>query len=270
MLKKFSKKQSVIILVIVAFIPIIIASYEIIFTTNKAVIFLGNYNPKISMLVISYYLFLFALAIYWFITQLISITQLKNEKAKTELALLKSQINPHFFFNMLNNLYGLIGKDSRKAQELVLKLSDVMRYSIYEGDREVVSLEEEINYLNNYIQLHKMRYHKNIAINFNYDIDQDLKVIPLLFIMLLENSFKHGVENLTEGAFINLNLYLYNDKINFTIENNYANTKNNNNKSGIGLENLRHRLELTYPNMHQLSFSITDNHYKVQLILNQL
>ena len=270
MFKNDHKKLLVAALVIIALVPIIITAVEIIFTENKSIVFLGNYNPKVTILVISYYILLLCFGIFWFTKQIVSITALKNEKAKTELMLLKSQVSPHFFFNMLNNLYGLVAKDSKKAQELILKLSDMMRYSIYEGEKEIVTLKEEVDYLKNYIELHKMRYHKNIAINFHCDIDENCKLTPLLFILLLENSFKHGVENLSKNAFVKASITSFNNKIQFTVENNFDNAENKENKTGMGLKNLKRRLELIYPNKHELSFSITENVYKAQLTLDQL
>ncbi|MCY1511754.1 Histidine kinase [compost metagenome] len=269
-LKKYNKKWIIILLVVIALIPLVVTAYEVIFTQNKSVFFLGNYNPKISILVISYYILLLCLAVFWFTTRLIAITKIKNEQAKTELMLLKSQVNPHFFFNMLNNLYGLLAKDTKKAEELILKLSDLMRYSIYEGEKETVALHQEIRYLKNYIELHQMRYHKNIVIDFNYHNVENYKVVPLLFIMLLENSFKHGVETLRANAYVKIDMKSFENKIQFTVENNYDNAANENNKPGIGLENLKRRLALVYPNKHKLSFSVTDNVYQAQLTLIQL
>lgn len=270
MFKKYSKRLLVVTLVVIALVPIIITAFEVTFTENKSVVFLGNYNPKITILVVSYYILLFGLGVLWFTKQLVSIAQLKNEKARTELMHLKSQVNPHFFFNMLNNFYGLVAIDPKKAQELILKLSDMMRYSIYESEKEHVALRDEIEYLKNYIELHKMRYHKNIAINFNCDVDENCKVIPLLYIILLENAFKHGVENLREGAYVKVDMTSFKNKIQFTIENNFDGSGNERSKSGIGLKNLKRRLELIYPNQHQLSFIITDHIYKAQLTLNLL
>ncbi len=266
-LKKNGKKWVLITLIVIAIIPVVITVYESVFANNKSIVFLGNYHPNLAFLVISYYILLFCFAIYWFTVQLISVARLKNEKAKAELLLLKSQINPHFFFNVLNNLYGLVAKDSKQAQELILKLSDMMRYSIYEGERETVALEEEINYIKNYIELHKMRYYKEITVNFNYNVDERKKVIPLLFIMLIENAFKHGVENLRKDAYVNINMTSFKNKIQFDVENNYDAAECIKNKPGIGLKNLEQRLVLTYPNKHELSFSITENIYKVSLVL---
>ena len=212
-----------------------------------------------------YFILIFITVAHWLFKQVRSIIRLKNEKAKTELMHLKSQVNPHFFFNMLNNLYGLVDKDAKKAQELILKLSDMMRYSIYEGDKDTVLLSEEITYLENYIALHKMRYHKAIDIRFNIEIkDNDYEIMPLLFIILLENAFKHGVENLREQAYVHINLIAQNNKVNFEIENNFD-TSEENQKEGIGLKNISRRLELVYPKKHTLIISKTDTIYNAKL-----
>lgn len=116
---------------------------------------------------------LLVIGIRWVLREMRLVNELKNEKAKTELQHLKSQVNPHFFFNMLNNLYGLIDSDSKKAQALVLKLSDMMRYSIYDGQNELVTIQEEISYLQNYIELHRMRYRKEIEIKFEVDLQHE-------------------------------------------------------------------------------------------------
>ncbi len=214
-----------------------------------------------------YFLLLIFLLSRWIFNQTRSLIRLKDEKAKTELLHLKSQVNPHFFFNMLNNLYGLVDKDSKKAQELILKLSDMMRYSIYEGQKELVALSAEVDYLQNYIALHKMRYHKTIDVVFNHQIGEtDYRIMPLLFIILLENAFKHGVENLRENAYVHINLSAANNEICFDIENNFDSTQDNV-QEGIGLNNLKRRLELVYPNSHTLSFSKTNDIYKARLTI---
>lgn len=205
----------------------------------------------------------------WLIWQIRSLLKLKNEKAKTELLHLQSQVNPHFFFNMLNNLYGLIESDPKKAGKLVLKLSDMMRYSIYEGEKETVTIKEEIEYLKNYIELHKMRYRKKIDVQFDHHIlDEELKVMPLLFIILLENAFKHGVENLREKAYVKVYLSTSENEVHFTIENNFDAEARSETK-GIGIKNLKRRLELAYPGKHSLKISSSDDIYKVQLTLKQ-
>jgi len=221
----------------------------------------------IEFLVPVYFLILFVISVNWLFKQIKSIIKLKNEKKQIEVFHLQSQVNPHFFFNMLNNLYGLVEENPQKAQELILKLSDTMRYSIYEGQKDSITLGEEIAYLENYIQLHKMRYHKAIDIKFTSDIhDENYKIMPLLFILLVENAFKHGVENLRENAYIFINITSTDNEVQFAIENNFDKTEEVT-VPGIGLKNLKRRLELVYPQKHMFTISKTKDKYKAELIL---
>ena len=191
---------------------------------------------------------------------------LQADKGKAEVALLKSQINPHFFFNTLNNLYGLVVEKSDKAPDVILKLSDMMRYTIYEGKEDIVLLKDEINYLENYIELHKIRYQKKVEILFTHDVEEGLKVAPLLFIILLENAFKHGVEKMREHAFIHLQMQSQGNQLFFTIENNFDELDSNH-SPGIGLDNLKQRLAYLYPNQHELIIEKKEAIYKAQLNL---
>ncbi len=204
----------------------------------------------------------------WIFEQWKWLQNLKAEKSKTELSLLRTQINPHFFFNTLNNLYALTVKNSKQAPEVILKLSDMMRYTIYEGEKETVKLADEIEYLNNYIELHRIRYKKTVEITFNHTIDTSLNIAPLLFIILLENAFKHGIETLTENAFIHMNLYEDINFIYFDIENNFDlnEVKESN---GIGLQNLKRRLSLLYKDNHELNVDTTKNTYKTTLKISK-
>lgn len=216
-------------------------------------------------------LFFTAMAVWmlrWIIIQIKFILRLKKEKKQAELMHLKSQVNPHFFFNTLNNLYGLIAQDTAKAQELVLKLSDMMRYSIYEGQNDWVTLADEITYIENYMELHRIRYHKEIAIRFEVEAeDKGVKIMPLLFIIMVENAFKHGVEKLRKNAFVHISLMATRQQIDFTIENNFDHEQEPG-KEGIGLKNLKQRLDLVYPNRYQLeTFPTHTDIYKIRLRL---
>ena len=208
------------------------------------------------------------LFIIWIFEQWKWVQNLKAEKSKTELSLLRTQINPHFFFNTLNNLYALTIKNSKEAPDVILKLSDMMRYTIYEGEKETVKLEDEIDYLNNYIELHKIRYKKNVEIAFKHEIDGSLSITPLLYIILLENAVKHGIETLTENAYIHINLHEDNDFIHFEIENNFD-PKEISEAKGIGLTNLKRRLALIYPKKHELTVDKSNNTYKATLKISK-
>lgn len=208
------------------------------------------------------------LILVWVFEQWKWLQNLKAEKYKTELSLLRAQINPHFFFNTLNNLYALTIKNSKQAPEVILKLSDMMRYTIYEGEKETVKLQDEIEYLNNYIELHRIRYKKTVEITFNHNFDTNTTITPLLYIILLENAFKHGIETLTENAFININLFEDDDFIHFHIENNFD-TKEINESAGIGLKNLKRRLSLLYNQKHKLVVNKSRDTYRATLKISK-
>jgi len=212
---------------------------------------LGNDNGFIEFTLL-FFISMILLLIRWIFKQVNLIIKLKKEKKQVELMHLKSQVNPHFFFNTLNNLYGLVGQDTEKAQQLILKLSEMMRYSIYEGQNDWVTLDEEITYLENYMDLHRMRYHKAIDIRFDVDVeDRSIQIMPLLFIIMVENAFKHGVEKLRKDAYVHIRLEATRKNVDFEIQNNFD-TDELSSSEGIGLNNLKKRLELVYSNKYEL------------------
>ena len=144
-----------------------------------------------------------------------------------------------------------------------------MRYGIYEAQNERVMLEKEVEYLSSYIELHRMRYHKHIDIKFRIDIQEGYRVMPLLFIILVENAFKHGVENLREKAFVHLLLTTADNEISFEIKNNFDDSLTSE-KPGIGLNNLKRRLHLAYENKFQLKLAQHNGEYLAQLKLKNL
>lgn len=191
---------------------------------------------------------------------------LKNEKTEAELSLLKSKIDPHFFFNTLNNLYGLAIAKSDKTPEVILKLSEIMRYTIYEGEKELTPLKNEISYLVEYIGVQEIRYQKSVDIKFEKDVQDDsLFVSPLLFIMLVENAFKHGIESLAKDAFVHIELMQQDDRIIFEVSNNFE--PKSETTSGMGLKNLKKRLQYLYPNRHSLDLIEDGNVYRAKMIL---
>lgn len=188
---------------------------------------------------------------------------LNEETVKAELNLLKSQINPHFFFNTLNNLYGLAVEKSDKTQEVIHKLSEMMRFTIYDGRKDSVSVKDEIQYLENFIELHQIRYKQKVDIKFTRSIENlDQRIPPLLFINLLENSFKHGLETLVDNGYIHFNLKTSSKLIEFEIENNFNKITIHKKKGGMGLENIKRRLELLFPKKHEFKTTTMDNIYK--------
>ncbi|MTB51509.1 sensor histidine kinase [Lewinella sp. W8] len=225
--------------------------------------FLEHYNQDFLKLII---VPIPVFALLWLYEQWRWVRTLEADKDKAELALLKSQINPHFFFNTLNNLYGLVVEQSAQAPGVILKLSDMMRYTIYEGKEDDVLLTEEISYLESYIELHRIRYERKVDIQFHHEVAKDVRVAPLLFIILLENAFKHGVNSLSGGAFIHLHLVASAQSVHFSIKNNYAPSVAQPG-GGIGIDNLRKRLAFTYPNRHDLRIERKGQLHTVQLKL---
>lgn len=249
-------------------IALFIYAFSTEMTEKGTVVLLVNDDDLVGILLLSLVVTILFFILSWLIWQVKSAIRLKNDKKKTEVLHLQSQVNPHFFFNTLNNLYGLVAEDTDKAQALILKLSDMMRYSIYEGQNDRVSIIQEVAYLKNYVALHKMRYHKELEIRFTTDIqDENAQVMPLLFILLLENAFKHGVEALHTDAYVSIDIKNTAQQICFSIENKYD-TAQIPEIPGIGLKNLKRRLTLVYPKKHTLSFDITNDLYKAQLIVN--
>ena len=237
-------------------IPLLVYGIQVTSGTDG---FLANALRIFLTIEIAYLIF------YWVYKYRRGIQQLKSDKLEAELMLLKNQINPHFFFNTLNNLYSLIKKDADAAQDYVLKLSDLMRFTIYDSGKESVMLKDEVSYLINFIDLQTARYHKDIDVNFEKTIkNSDASVAPLLFINLLENAFKHGVEKATDNAFVHIKLIEDDTKISFTVKNNYD-VEDTSVNEGIGLKNLKDRLNLLYPNSHKLCNSMEENIYSTTL-----
>lgn len=223
------------------------------------------YGPHFQLRLVFWLLFSHML-LSWIIQLWKLNQQLRNERTNTELMLLKSQINPHFFFNTLNNLYGLAREKSDQTPDLILRLADMMRYTIYQGLRDNVSVHQEIEYLNNFIGLQRVRFSKQVKVEFNVDLQQELQLPPLLFINLLENAYKHGVEKLTDHAFVKIDLCANHQQLIFSVVNNFDPAETSS-YPGIGLANLRKRLALHYPDRHLLQITHTENCYSATLTL---
>lgn len=204
------------------------------------------------------------LAIQWG-KQNTHILSLEKEKSQTELDLLKQQLNPHFFFNTLNNLYGLSLQQSDKTSDSILRLAELMRYTIYKGQQDRVSLQQELNYIEDYIQLQQIRLKKPLKFSFEKDIvDENLQITPLLLIVLVENAFKHGIEPAENDAYLNLYLKSDHKKLYFSCENSIE-VDNMAKVSGIGLSNLKKRLALVYPEKSILRTDQSEDRYLAEL-----
>lgn len=200
---------------------------------------------------------------------------LLTQTMQSELRFLKSQINPHFLFNTLNNLYALTLKKSDKAPEIVLKLSEIMRYMLYECNERRVLLSKEIQYIHNYLDLERLRQPREADIRFTTSgAISDQMVAPLIFVPFLENSFKHGLNHHVQGGgFVRLNLSVSGEDLEFTIENSKAERiprQDHPRSGGIGLANVRQRLEMLYPENHTLTVLDEPHRYVVTLHLKMI
>jgi len=195
--------------------------------------------------------------------------QLNEQKKTAELSALKNQLNPHFLFNTLNNLYTLALKKSDKTPEVISKLSDILDYMLYRCNDQFVSLRKEIDLIENYLALEKIRYGKRVDIAFTTAVEEEQKIAPLLLLTFIENAFKHGVSQELNQAQIKIDLKTKGESIQFSVENTIPKTAAHNGSSidAIGLKNVGKQLELIYPAKHQLNINNKDGLYQVKLNL---
>jgi len=193
--------------------------------------------------------------------------EMEKQQLISELSFLKSQVNPHFLFNSLNGIYSLAIKKSDKTPDAVLQLSELMRHMLYESDREEVELEKEVEYLKNYIQLQKLRIPPEGQVSFEVEGDISRKMIaPMLFIPFIENAFKHGVD--ADGATIQIKMLVKGNILTFDMMNRVSQAKSKDSSSGIGLMNVRKRLDLLYGNRYKLEYKESNGNFVVHLYLN--
>ncbi|MEM9824368.1 MAG: sensor histidine kinase, partial [Bacteroidota bacterium] len=201
--------------------------------------------------------------IQWF-QQNARIDTLERDKAEAELSLLKQQINPHFFFNTLNNLYALSLTKDKQTPEVILQLSELMHYVIYKGKEKEVAIREEVNYIQDYIKLQQIRLHQTLEVDWQLEIkSENLRLPPLLFITLIEIAFKHGIEPAEGPSFLYINLKSDAHSLTFICENSTEDKQKSN--DGIGLLNLQRRLALLFPNRHKFDVKQTAETFKVTM-----
>lgn len=193
--------------------------------------------------------------------------EMEKAKLNAELAFLKNQVSPHFFFNTLNNIYSLIGINQEDSQKAVLKLSKLMRYLLYESEQGNVRLSNEIDFMKNYIDLMKLRMNDRVSLNIDFpEKYDDVDIPPLLFIPFIENAFKHGITN--RGlSFINIKLVSSGKELEFKCSNSIANGGFEEKQPGIGLDNVTKRLKLLFPGKHDLRISRENESYSVHLTI---
>jgi LytS/YehU family sensor histidine kinase len=192
----------------------------------------------------------------------------ERENIQNELKALQAQINPHFLFNSLNTIYSLALKKAPTTPEVILKLSDVLRYMIYESNEKYVNLEKEIKFIRNYIELQKLRTHVSEVVSFEVTGKlHDQKIAPLILIVLIENAFKHGLKGDIQDQFIRIRIDIRPDEIDFFSENNMGKSTEIKDEihGGLGLENIKRRLDIMYPNQHELTFDSGEGIFSVRL-----
>jgi LytS/YehU family sensor histidine kinase len=191
----------------------------------------------------------------------------ETHRTSTELNYLRKQTNPHFLFNSLNSIYSLAYKKSDLVPDAIVTLSEMMRYMLYETDNKSVFLEKEINYIKNYLELQKLRLNniENITINIHGET-KNKYIEPLLLISFIENAFKYGTDY-KGAAFVKIKITIEENILDFWVENKIENHRKDPENSGIGMTNIESRLNLLYPNAHQLTIIETDSNYSVHLNL---
>ena len=268
---------------------LIFSAYFIIMATLMSFIFLSDMEFKKMPPMSRNYIFVLILVyLVVFIVSFISLLshnfktiaenkELQNKILATQLEIksqelnyLKKQIHPHFLFNTLNTIYGFALKQSKDTPEIILKLSNLLDYILYQVNKPQASLEEEILHIKEYIDLEKIRFQDTLKVSFeSSEISSEKQIAPMLLIPFVENAFKHG--NLINGFLqIKIKLNLIGDELHFEIQNTFLKDNTQTIKEGLGLINIKKRLDLLYKNNHQLNIEQSNQFYKVNLIINQL
>jgi LytS/YehU family sensor histidine kinase len=233
----------------------------------------GNIKDRIYNNVIPHFFLVIAGAAFKLMFDQISLqkkmAELGKEKAEAELNFLKSQINPHFLFNSLNSVYFLIDKNNRDARQALHTFSDMLRYQLYEANGEKIPIEKEINYLQDYVHLQQLRKDENYKVQFNCSPDvKNFSIEPLLLIPFVENAFKHISHKNDGNNFVKLDLTRSNGYFEFKVENSRElGISTTEQHGGIGMNNVKRRLELLYPGSHQLDIDNDTNTFKINLKL---
>lgn len=241
------------------------ANYPLLYLSKIIFEFISLY------LIVSFYGMFIFIRIWYHQQQ--ALNELKKEKIAAELELLKSQVQPHFIFNMLNNIYSSAFKKSPETAQQILKLSNLIEYSLYDSKKEEVLLEEELKYIRNYVDLQKIRVGDKLDVSMNIFNDiNGILVPPLLLLPIIENCFKHGVNKSINPSWIRIDISTTDREIIFKIENSLEKESQNavSQNGGLGLANVRRRLELMYPNGHDIKIFQEENSFLLVLKLSRI
>lgn len=266
------------------FYTLVVSTYLIVLTMIFSYVFLANFEIALMPPMSKNYVFI--LILIYLVVAIVSLVSLLENNFKTlsrnkelenkilavqlkskeqELNYLKRQIHPHFLFNTLNTIYGFALKKSDKTQELILKLSNLLDYILYEANKPLVSLKNEIIHIKEYLELEKMRFRDTLKIDFQAtDLNEDVKIPPMLFIPFVENAFKHG-SIVNEYLSLKIKLEYRENTLNFYVSNSIKNEENKKTKEGIGLQNIKKRLEMYFADDYSLNSKIIENKYIVEL-----
>ena len=225
--------------------------------------------PKNS--IIPFLLFFLLGAGYRFYLDKIESKKLMEERIKkdleNEVIFLKGQINPHFLLNMLNNVVALNRTNPKEVEPVLIKLSELMHYSLYLSDQLEVEIKEEAEYIKNYIELQKIRLSEDVKLDYNIDIEGvgHYRIVPLILLPFIENAFKHGI-GFVKNPFVSVTVLMLEGELILKVKNSLSkNAKGDVTKGGVGLSNVKRRLELAYPNHHSLDIKVSENEYFVEL-----
>lgn len=226
-------------------------------------------GPFLGRMLIALLMFSFNIAVKLFFKSVRdqeAMKELEHNNLQTELDYLKYQINPHFFMNTLNNIHALVDIDTEKAKQTIVELSRLMRYVLYESNNRLISLSKELQFLNHYIELMRIRYTDKVRIDVSFPTDTgEVQVPPLLFVSFVENAFKHGV-SYQHASFVSVCLQVVGEEIHFVCSNsNYYRSEDQHH--GIGLDNIRKRLRLLFGERYKLSIDDTADCFDVQLLV---
>ncbi|WP_158799994.1 sensor histidine kinase [Pedobacter sp. L105] len=236
-------------------------------------------NKRILLFFLPWIIFCLLLGIMIKVIHTVTQNQLQEAQSlaahsKSELHLLQSQLSPHFLFNTLNNLYGISISDHQKIPDLLLKLAELLRYSVYEANEMYVPLKDEMAYINNYIAFEKIRIGDRLVLTTDLEdiTDTQIKIAPMLLIVFIENAFKHSKNTMEDQIFVDIKLKVWGNSILFSIKNSYQKQEQKNNlldkSSGFGLVSVNKRLALLYPSEHLMNLQQKEIEYSVDLQLN--
>lgn len=277
------KKKAPLLLCLLEILIVLLISLTLVRLSNYYVLKYWAYNGKLAEPVLWDYTLIwrsfiylgfscgFALSLRLFRKQIAATRREKTlveEKLSVELKLLQNQLHPHFLFNTLNNIYALTRKKSDLAPEAVMKLSELLHFMLYQSDSDTIPLSQELNFLEDYLSLEKIRYSDRLTIRFNKEISNAAtRIIPLLLLPLVENAFKHGASEARFDSYIHIDLRQQNETLDFIIENTVDAAVAPVNKGQLGLRNIRRRLGLLYKE-HRLDVVREANRFRVHLFLN--